>query len=192
MMNYSEKHSKLSVYPITCHKWNLKALVSTVIGCQRITCSKIMHLSFFTCLVCGTNNATLPVEFCQRRALISVQRSKNRSTLYCLLSKTYSSSLKALFKKHSVRTGWVMQKSNTQCYQGKNDSANEPDVPSPPNSCQENSSDRSEDESVNSPTQPASTENSVQEIYPWMKEFRSKGTKQGCCWSFVLKNVGKR
>ncbi|KAL9968403.1 hypothetical protein ACROYT_G026777 [Oculina patagonica] len=71
-----------------------------------------------------------------------------------------------------------MQKANTRCCQGKNDPAKESDAPSTPNSCQENSSDRSEDEAVNSPAQPASTENNAQEIYPWMKEFRSKGTPQ--------------
>lgn len=52
-MNYSEKHSKLFVYPITCHKWNLEAPLSTLIGYQRITCSKIIHLSFFTCWCAG-------------------------------------------------------------------------------------------------------------------------------------------
>lgn len=63
MMNYSKKHSKLFVYPITCHKWNLETLLSSLIGCQRITCSKIIHLSFFTWFVRGTNNTALPIEF---------------------------------------------------------------------------------------------------------------------------------
>jgi len=44
----------------------------------------------------------------------------------------------------------------------------------------ENSSERSE--TANSPTQPASTEEThqetAQEICPWVKEFRSKDTKQ--------------
>ena len=138
----------------------------------------------------GTNKATVPIEYCQQRALISIQRSKNWSTLHCLLSKTYSSFLRPLFKKHSC--GQVMQKANTPCCQGKNDRAEEPDVPSPPNSCQENSCDRLEDEAANSPKQPASTENNAQEIYPWMKEFRSKGTKQRHCRSFCPKIVGEQ
>ncbi|KAL9968407.1 hypothetical protein ACROYT_G026783 [Oculina patagonica] len=68
-----------------------------------------------------------------------------------------------------------MQKANNRCCQSKNDPAKECDAPSPPNSCQESSSDRPEDKAVNSPAQPASTEKHALEIYPWMKEFRSKG-----------------
>ncbi len=74
-----------------------------------------------------------------------------------------------------------MQKANNRCCQSKNDPAKESDAKSPPNSCQENASDRLKDKAVNSPAQPASTENNALEIYPWMKEFRSKGTKQGFC-----------
>lgn len=33
-------------------------------------------------------------------------------------------------------------------------------------------------ETPSSPTKPSSPEENAQEIYPWMKEFRSKGTKQ--------------
>lgn len=141
------------------------------------------NTSFFLCLlVRGTNNATLPIESCQRSALIFIQRSKNWSTLYCLLSKTYSSFLRPPFKKQSC--GQVMPKANTRCCQGKNDTAEQPDVPSPPNSCKENSCGSLEDEAANSLKQLASTENNAHEIYPWMKEFRSKGTKQSHCRSF--------
>ena len=50
-------------------------------------------------------------------------------------------------------------------------------------------------ETANSPTQPACTEEihqeKAQEIYPWMKEFRSKGTKQNSTlfWTCVLKRT---
>ena len=33
-------------------------------------------------------------------------------------------------------------------------------------------------ETPSSPTKPSSPEENAQEIYPWMKEFRSKGTKK--------------
>ena len=114
--------------------------------------------------------------------------SKNWSTLYCLLSKTYSSFLKPPFKKQSC--GQVMQKANTPRCQGKKDRAEQPGVPSPPNSCKENSCYSLEDEAANSPKQPASTEN-TREIYPWMTEFRSKGRKQSHCRSFCPKNEGE-
>jgi len=71
-----------------------------------------------------------------------------------------------------------MRKANTSCCQGKNDRAEEPDAPSPQNSCEDNSCDSLEDEAANSPNEPGSTENNAQEIYPWMKEFRSKGVPQ--------------
>ena len=86
-----------------------------------------------------------------------------------------------------------MQKANTPCCQGKNDWAEQPDVPSPPNSCKENSCDGLEYEAANSSKQPASTENNSQEtVYPWMKEFRSKGTKQCYCRSFSRENEGEQ
>ena len=71
-----------------------------------------------------------------------------------------------------------MQKANTERCQGKDDKGKESDVPSSPDSCQENSCERLENEAANSPAQNASAENGSQEIYPWMKEFRSKGTKR--------------
>ena len=149
------------------------------------------NTSFFLCLlVRGTNNTTVPIESCQRSALIFIQRSKNWSTLYCLLSKTYSSFLRPPFKKHSC--GQVMPKANTRRCQGKNVRAEQPAVPSPPNSCEENSCDSLEEDAANSPKQPASTENNAQEIYPWMKEFRSKGTKQSHCRSFCPKSEGEQ
>ena len=44
-------------------------------------------------------------------------------------------------------------------------------------------------ETANSPTQPASTEEThqekAQETYPWLKEFRSKGTKQNSIFVHV-------
>ena len=85
-----------------------------------------------------------------------------------------------------------MPKANTRCCQGKNDTAEQPDVPSPLNSCKENSCDSLEDEAANSPKQPASTESNAQEIYPWMKEFRSKGTKQSHCRRFCPKHEGEQ
>ena len=149
------------------------------------------NTSFFLCLlVRGTNNTTVPIESCQRSALIFIQRSKNWSTLYCLLSKTYSSFLRPPFKKHGCRQ--VMPKANTRRCQGKNVKADQPAVQSPPNSCEENSCDSLEEEAANSPKQPVSTENNAQEIYPWMKEFRSKGTKQSHCRSFCPKGEGEQ
>ena len=71
-----------------------------------------------------------------------------------------------------------MLKANKERCQGKNDKGKGFDVTSSPNSCQENSCERLEKEAANSPAQNASAENGAQEIYPWMKEFRSKGTKQ--------------
>ena len=85
-----------------------------------------------------------------------------------------------------------MRKANTSCCQGKNDRAGEPDAPSPQNSCEDNSCDSLEDEAANSPNEPGSTENNAQEIYPWMKEFRSKGTKQSHCQSFCPKTDGEQ
>ena len=73
---------------------------------------------------------------------------------------------------------------STHCYQAKSaqshDRAKESDVTSTDSISLENSCKRSE--TSNSPTQPASTEEThqkkVQEIYPWMTEVRSKGTRQ--------------
>jgi len=84
-----------------------------------------------------------------------------------------------------------MQKANTPRCQGKNDRAEQPDVPSPPNSCKENSCYSLEDEAANSPKQSASTESNTREIYPWMTEFRSKGMKQIQYRSFCPKNEGE-
>ncbi|KAJ7391890.1 Homeobox protein Hox-D3 [Desmophyllum pertusum] len=74
-----------------------------------------------------------------------------------------------------------MQKANTHCCQGKKVPTRKEtaDVTaSSPSSCQENC-DRLENEAdTGSPAQVASTENNAQEIYPWMKEFRSKGAPQ--------------
>lgn len=42
-------------------------------------------------------------------------------------------------------------------------------------------------ETASSPTEPTSPEEKAQEIYPWMKEFRSKGTKQNSYFSRDIK-----
>ena len=65
-----------------------------------------------------------------------------------------------------------MLNANSERCQGKNDKGKGSDVTLLPNSCE-----RLEKDTANSPAENASTENSVKEIYPWMKEFRSKGTK---------------
>ena len=69
-----------------------------------------------------------------------------------------------------------MQKANTERCQGKNDHGAESDETSSPNLC--SSCERLDDDATELPAQNASTENGLQEIYPWMKEFRSKGTKK--------------
>lgn len=69
-----------------------------------------------------------------------------------------------------------MQKANTERCQGKNDYGAESDETSSPNLC--SSCERLDDDATELPAQNASTENGLQEIYPWMKEFRSKGAPQ--------------
>lgn len=190
MMNYSGKHSKLFVYPITCHKWNLETLLSSLIGWQRVTCSKIIHHSFFACWSVGQTIQPYLSSLVNGKDWSQARGQKTGQL--CIV----------YFQKHihlpqdpylrSTVCGQVMQKANTHCCQGKKVPTRKEtaDVTaSSPSSCQENC-DRLENEAdTGSPAQVASTENNAQEIYPWMKEFRSKGTRENRCRWFCPKNV---
>lgn len=67
-----------------------------------------------------------------------------------------------------------MERASKQCCQGKNAKGKEFDVIASSQSV----TPSFESEAVNSLPQNDSAGNSVQEIYPWMKEFRSKGAAQ--------------